>query len=154
MKTHHSLDYSEAKKIVDAIVAKAQTLQKAVVIAVADPHGDLVAFARMDGAPLPSIQVATNKAWTAARNRKPTKDIGDRIRHPQEGFDVAYYGDPRVVGWGGGIPLWKDGELVGAIGVSGLSSEEDVELAEIESDVNIIVNVMVKERPFMAALQG
>jgi glc operon protein GlcG len=131
MKTNHSIDYSEAKKIVDAIVTKAQALQKAVVIAVADPHGDPLAFARMDGAPLPSIQIATNKAWTAARNRKPTKDIGDRIRHPQEGFDVAYYGDPRIVGWGGGIPLWKDGELVGSVGVSGLSSEEDVELAEI-----------------------
>jgi glc operon protein GlcG len=130
MKTTNSIDYSEAKKIVDAIVQKATSLGKAVVIAIADPHGDLLAFARMDGAPLPSIQVATNKAWTAARNRKPTKDIGDRIRHPQEGFDVAYYGDPKIVGWGGGIPLWKDGELVGAIGVSGLSSEEDVELAE------------------------
>jgi glc operon protein GlcG len=129
MKTQHSLDYSEAKKIVDAIVAKAQSMQKAVVIAVADPHGDLLAFARMDGVGLPSLQIAMNKAWTAARNRKPTKDIGDRLQ--KEGFDIAYYGDPRVVGWGGGIPVWKDGELVGSIGVSGLSSEEDVVLAEI-----------------------
>jgi len=129
MKTEHSLDYSEAKKIVDAVVAKAQALQKAVVIAVADPHGDLLAFARMDGVGLPSMQIGMNKAWTAARLRKPTKDIGDRLQ--KEGFDIAYYGDPRIVGWGGGIPVWKDGELVGAIGVSGLSSEEDVELAEI-----------------------
>lgn len=129
MKTEHSLDYSEAKKIVDAIVAKAQALQKAVVIAVADPHGDVLAFARMDGVGLPSMQIAMNKAWTAARLRKPTKDVGDRLQ--KEGFDIAYYGDPRVVGWGGGIPVWKDGELVGAIGVSGLSSEEDVELAQI-----------------------
>ena len=129
MKTEHSLDYSEAKKMVDAIVAKAQALQKAVVIAVADPHGDLLTFARMDGVGLPSMQIAMNKAWTAARLRKPTKDVGDRLQ--KEGFDIAYYGDPRIVGWGGGIPVWKDEELVGAIGVSGLSSEEDVELAQI-----------------------
>jgi glc operon protein GlcG len=133
MKTDHSLDYSEAKKIVDAIIAKAQSLQKAVVIAVADPHGDLIAFARMDGAGLPSLQIAQNKAWTAARNRKPTKEIGDRLQ--KEGFDIAYYGDPRVVGWGGGIPVRKDGEVVGAIGVSGLSSEEDVELAELGAKI-------------------
>jgi glc operon protein GlcG len=135
MKTNHSLDYPEAEKIIGAIVNKAVLLKKAVVVAVADPHGDLIAFARMDGAPVPSIQVAMNKAWTAARNRKPTKDIGDRIRHPQEGFDVAYYGDPKVVGWGGGIPLWKDGEIIGSIGVSGLSSEEDVELAEVGAEI-------------------
>jgi len=129
MKTEYSLDYSEAKKIVDAVVAKAQALQKAVVIAIADPHGDLLAFARMDGVGLPSLQIAMNKAWTAARLRKPTKDVGDRLQ--KEGFDIAYYGDPHIVGWGGGIPVWKDAELVGAIGVSGLSSEEDVELAQI-----------------------
>lgn len=129
MNTHHSLDYSEAKKIMDAIIAKAQSLQKAVVVAVADPHGDLIAFARMDGVGLPSMQIAMNKAWTAARHRKPTKDIGDRLQ--KEGLDIGYYGDPRVVGWGGGIPVRKDGEVIGAIGVSGLSSEEDVELAEI-----------------------
>ena len=129
MKTSHSIDYSEAKKIVDAIVTKAMALQKAVVIAVADPHGDLLAFARMDGVGLPSMQIAMNKTWTAARLRKPTKDVGDRLQ--KEGFDIAHYGDPRIVGWGGGIPLFKDGELVGAIGVSGLSSEEDVELAEL-----------------------
>ncbi|HEX5316038.1 MAG TPA: heme-binding protein [Candidatus Kapabacteria bacterium] len=129
MQTQHSLDYSEAKKIVDAIVARAQSLQKAVVVAVADPHGDLIAFARMDGVGLPSMQIAMNKAWTAARHCKPTKDIGDRLQ--KDGFDIAYYGDARVVGWGGGIPVRKDGEVIGAIGVSGLSSEEDVELAEI-----------------------
>jgi glc operon protein GlcG len=88
----------------------------------------------MDGAPLTSIQIARNKSWTAARCQKPTQDIGDRVRHPETGFDIAYYGDPRFVGWGGGIPLWKHGEVVGAIGVSGLSSAEDVTLAELGAE--------------------
>jgi glc operon protein GlcG len=89
----------------------------------------------MDGAPLSSIRVATNKAWTAARERKPTKDIGDKIKHPEKGFDIAFYGDSRFVGWGGGIPIWKNGEVVGAIGVSGLSSAEDITLANVGMEV-------------------
>ena len=131
MKTVSSLDYSDAKRIVDIIVEHALQVKKAAVIAVADAHGELIAFARMDGAPLSSILVATNKAWTAARERKPTKDIGDKIRHPEKGFDIAFYGDPRFVGWGGGLPIWRNGEVVGSVGVSGLSSAEDIQLATV-----------------------
>jgi glc operon protein GlcG len=89
----------------------------------------------MDGAPISSIRIAANKAWTSARERKPTKDIGDRVRHPEKGHDIAYFGDPRFVGWGGGVPVWKDGEVVGAVAVSGLSSSEDIVLAELAVDV-------------------
>ena len=131
MKTVSIIDYQDAKRIVDAILEKALQLQKAAVIAVADAHGELIAFARMDGAPLASIRIAANKAWTAARDRKPTKDIGDKIRDPEKGFDIAFYGDRRFVGWGGGIPIWKNGEVIGAIGVSGLSSAEDIGLANV-----------------------
>jgi glc operon protein GlcG len=135
MKITQTLDYSEAKKIIDLIVEKALQMQKAAVIAVADSHGELIAFARMDGAPISSIRIAANKAWTAARERKPTKDIGEKVRHPEKGHDIAYYGDPRFVGWGGGIPVWKDGEVAGAVAVSGLSSSEDIILASLGVDL-------------------
>jgi glc operon protein GlcG len=131
MRTLHSLDYSDAKGMIDLIVEKALQMQKAAVVAIADPHGELIAFARMDGAPVSSIRIAMNKAWTAARERKPTKDIGEKVRSPEKGHDIAYYGDPRFVGWGGGVPVWKDGEVVGAVGVSGLSSNEDISLANL-----------------------
>ena len=131
MRTTDSIDYSEAQKIVALIVDQAAKAQKAVAVAVADPHGELVAFARMDGVPLPSIHIAINKAFTAARAQKPTQEIGDKVRHPERGFDIAYYGDSRFVGWGGGIPLLRDGNVVGAVGVSGLSSAEDVNLATL-----------------------
>jgi len=131
MRTLRTLDYSDAKRAVDLIVEKAHAMQKAASIAVADSHGDLICFARMDGAPVSSIRIAMNKAWTAARERKPTKNIGERIRHPEKGHDIAYFGDPNYVGWGGGIPVWKDGEVVGAVAVSGLSSAEDIELATL-----------------------
>jgi len=126
-----TLDYSDAKKAVDLIVEKALQMQKAVVVAIADAHGDLICLARMDGAPVSSVHVAMNKAWTAARERKSTKEIGEKVKHPEKGHDITYYGDPKYVGWGGGIPVWKNGEVIGAVAVSGLSSNEDIALAEL-----------------------
>jgi len=90
MRTLQTIDYSDAKRAVDLIVDKASQMQKAVVVAVADSHGDLIYLARMDGAPVSSIRVATNKAWTAARERKPTREIGEKVKHPKKGHDIAY----------------------------------------------------------------
>jgi len=135
MRMVQTIDYSEAKRAVDLIVEKASQKQRTAVVAVADSHGDLICFARMDGAPVSSIRVAVNKAWTAARERKSTKDIGERVRHPEKGHDIAYYGDPQYVGWGGGIPVWKNGEVVGAVAVSGLSSDEDAALAALGAEL-------------------
>lgn len=135
MRTTQTLEYSDAQKIIDLIVEKALQMQKAAVIAVADSHGELIAFARMDGAPISSIRIAANKAWTAARERKPTKDIGEKVRHPEKGHDIAYYGDPKFVGWGGGIPVWRAGQVVGAVAVSGLTSSEDIVLATLGVDL-------------------
>ena len=135
MRTSQTIEYSEAKRIIDLIVERALQMQKAAVIAVADSHGELIAFARMDGAPVSSIRIAANKAWTAARERKPTKEIGEKVRHPEKGHDIAYYGDPKFIGWGGGIPLWKNGEVVGAVAVSGLSSNEDISLASLGAEL-------------------
>ncbi len=129
MRTLQSIDYAESQRIVQAIAAKALEQKKSAVIAVADAHGELLAFARMDGAPFSSIRIAINKAWTAARERKATKDIGDRARDPIKGFDIAYFGDPQFVGWGGGVPVWRNGEVVGSVAVSGLPQAEDIELA-------------------------
>jgi glc operon protein GlcG len=129
MRTVQTIDYSEAKRAVELIVEKALQMQKSAAIAVADAHGDLLCFARMDGAPVSSISIAMNKAWTAARERKPTKEIGEKVKHAEKGHDIAYFGDPKYVGWGGGIPVWKNSEVVGAVAVSGLSSNEDIALA-------------------------
>lgn len=131
MRIIQTIDYSEAKRAVDLIVEKALQMQKAVAVAVADSHGDLICFARMDGAPVSSVHIAQNKAWTAARERKPTKELGEKVKHLEKGHDISYYGDSRYVGWGGGIPVRKNGEVVGAVAVSGLSSEEDVALASL-----------------------
>ena len=80
---------------------------------------------------LTSILIAANKTWTAARERKSSREIGQAVRDSQHGFDIAYYGDPRYLGWGGGLPVIKDGAVVGAVAVSGLVEAEDIELAQI-----------------------
>jgi glc operon protein GlcG len=135
MRTVSVMDYAAAQRIIGFIVEKAEEMQKSVAIAVADAHGELIAFARMDGVPLPSIAIAMNKAWTAARTGKTTQEIGEKVRHPQKGHDIAYYGDPRFVGWGGGVPVRKDGEVAGAVAVSGLTSKEDSDLARLGADL-------------------
>ena len=138
MRILHSIDYAEAKRTIDLLTAEIAESGRAGVIAIADPAGELIAFARMDGAPVSSIRIAMNKAWTAARERKPTKEIGERVNHPEKGHDIAYYGDPQYVGFGGGVPVWKDGAVIGAVGVSGLSSSEDIVLATM--GVELIAN--------------
>ncbi|MBV9267662.1 MAG: heme-binding protein [Acidobacteriaceae bacterium] len=131
MITEDVLEYAEARRAIDALVQEISKRGKAGVIAVCDSHGDLIAFARMDGAPLSSITIAMNKAYSAARERKPSKEIGNAARNPEKGFDIGYFGDPRFTGWGGGIPVFRGGKVVGAIAVSGLPQVEDIELAEM-----------------------
>jgi glc operon protein GlcG len=123
------IDYAEARRAVDAIAAEIIRRGKAAVITVADSHGELIALARLDGAPLSSIAIASNKAYSAARERKPSKDIGLKARGPQKGFELAYFGDPKFTGWGGGVPVIRDGAVLGAVAVSGLPESEDMELA-------------------------
>jgi glc operon protein GlcG len=124
-----TIEYAEARRIVDAVVAEVAKTGAAGVVAIADPHGELIAFARMDGAPVSSIRIAANKAYSAARERRTTEEIGRKARDPEKGFEIAYFGDERFVGWGGGVPVWRGGEVVGAVAVSGLPQTEDIRLA-------------------------
>ena len=129
MNIRSSLGAAEAQVAMGFIQSELTRRGKAGVIAVADDHGELIGLLRMDGAPLPSIVIATNKALTAARERKPTRELGQASRDPSTGFDMAYYGDPRFVGWGGGVPVIVAGNVVGSIAVSGLVEAEDMEVA-------------------------
>ena len=126
-----SLGQKEAQLAIRVIQMALERQNKAAVIAVADAHGELIALLRLDGAPYPSILIATNKAWTAARERKATRELGQAARHPENGFDMAYFGDSRYIGWGGGMPVVVAGKVVGAVAVSGLPEAEDMVLAEM-----------------------
>lgn len=129
MRQLTTLSHADAAQIIAAIQAELERQNKGAAIAVVDNHGELLAFLRTDGCPLPSITIAINKAFTAARERSESKALGQRSR--EEGFPLTNFGDPRYVGWGGGVPLLHDGQVIGAVGVSGLPEDEDVVLAQL-----------------------
>lgn len=131
MLAQWTLDDADARAAVDAIHAELKARGKTAVIAVVDAHGELLNLLRMSGTLLSSMTVATNKAFTSARLRRLSSVVGKRSRDPSTGFDISYYGDSRYVGWGGGVHVERDGQVVGAVGVSGLSESEDEELAQI-----------------------
>jgi glc operon protein GlcG len=140
MRQLKTLSHDDALLAIEIIKTEMLKRGKAAVIAVADSHGELISLLRVDGAPFTSIQIATNKAYTAARDRKPSRQIGQSSRDPQKGFDIAYYGDSKIVGWGGGLPVDLNGETIGSVGVSGLPEMEDIELAQMGIDA-ILKNI-------------
>src|SRR4051794_9152866 len=118
---------AEARGLIAFVAEKLDATGGRAAVAVVDPHGELVALLRTDGCGLASINIAINKAFTAARERVESRVLGERSR--TEGFPITNFGDPRYVGWGGGVPIIVDGHVIGAIGISGLPEEADIELA-------------------------
>jgi len=131
MLSETTLAHDDARKALDAMAAACAAKGLKAVLAVADNHGELIGLLRLAGAPLASVQIAANKAYTAARERKPSREVGRASKDPANGFEMSYFGDPRFTGWGGGLPVFAGGACVGAVAVSGLTEDEDVELAEI-----------------------
>ena len=127
MPVRREISHTEARHIVDAIGNELDARGAGAAVAVVDTHGELVAFLRTDGCPLPSINNAINKAFTSAREGIESRTLGERSR--DEGFPLTHYGDLRYIGWGGGVPIRVDGEVIGAIGVSGLPEATDMEIA-------------------------
>lgn len=129
MRTVPVLEHREALAALDTIRRAVEARGKTAAIAIADAHGELIAFVRCDGSLLSSGTLAANKAFTAARLARPTRVLGETLR--AKGTDVAFYGDPRHVGFGGGMPVRIGGVVAGAVAVSGLSDEEDEALAAL-----------------------
>ena len=127
------LTHRHAAAIIDAVRAQLEGRDGGAAVAVVDPHGELVSFLRTDGCPLASINNAINKAFTAARERVESAEIGARSR--SDGFPMTNFGDLRYTGWGGGVPIVSGGAVIGAVGVSGLPEEDDIELARLGAAV-------------------
>ncbi len=124
-----SLDLAEARRIIAAGERKALEMRIPYNLAVVDAGGGLVAHVRMDGAWLGSVDIAINKAWTARAFDSATEDLARITQSGQPGFGLNTTNDCRVVIFGGGIPIKLDGAVVGAVGASGGSVEEDVLVA-------------------------
>jgi glc operon protein GlcG len=128
MRNIMEIGEQEATLAVSAIREELVRRGKTAVIAVSDSRGELVSLLRMDGAPYPSIMVAANKVWTAARERTPTGELGRTFK--DNGWQMLN-SDFRYTGWDGGIPVTYRGQVIGAVAVSGLDQAEDAELARI-----------------------
>src|SRR5271168_420897 len=123
-----SISYELAQKMVDKAVAKAREIGVSENVAILDDGGNLKAFGRMDGAPIPTVEMAQNKAYTALLGVS-TQEFFKFI----QGDPSLLAGVPsfaRVAAWGGGFPIRVNGEVVGAIGVSGAPAvQNDVDCA-------------------------
>jgi glc operon protein GlcG len=127
MRERREIGSLEARGLIAMIADRLDAQRAGAAVAVVDPHGELVAFLRTDGCGLASINNAIHKAFTAAREGIESGVIGERSR--TEGFPITYFGDLRYIGWGGGVPIVVAGQVIGAVGVSGLPEAADVELA-------------------------
>lgn len=130
MLVHSSLDQAEALKLAQSAVAISHASGVAQNIAVVDHAGSLLVFLRMDGAKLIAGPIAINKAFTAATAQARTADIAPKTVPGEPGFMLQNQHDGRFTTLGGGVPLVWQGSVVGALGISGGSVAQDVDIAE------------------------
>lgn len=119
-----------AKKIIARAEEEAADIGVQMVITVLDDGGNLIASHRMDDAWLASVDIAQNKAWTAVALKMPTSNLEEATVPKAELYGLNTTNQGRIVIFGGGFPLEKEGKVTGAIGVSGSSVENDVKVAE------------------------
>ena len=120
----------KAHKVIAAAEAKAREINQPMNIAVVDAGTNLKAFIRMDAAWLGSIDIAINKAFTAKAFDISTRELGQNSQPGDQFFGIHVSNHDRVMIFAGGIPLKVDGKIVGAVGVSGGSGEQDRAVAE------------------------
>ena len=124
------LTLATARRMMAAAEAAAREMRVAMSVAVVDSGDQLVAFVRMDGADLVSVGLSRDKAFSALVNRMPTRDLAPLVQPGAEFYGYDSLAGGRMVVFAGGMPLHRDGVLVGAIGVSGGSSDEDQRVAD------------------------
>ena len=129
MNQVYQLSHTDAMKIIAAIQTELDKENKGAAVAIVDAQGELLAFLRTDGCRLSSINIAINKAYTAAREQTESRNVGEASR--TENFPMTNFGSLRYVSWGGGVPIVYQGQVVGAVGVSSLPEEEDMKLARM-----------------------
>jgi uncharacterized protein GlcG (DUF336 family) len=120
----------DARNIIAAAEKKAQEIGQPMNIAVADEGGNLISHVRMDGAWLGSIDISIKKAYTSRAFNIATKDLAEHSQSGGQFFGIHASNDGKIMIFAGGIPIKKDGKVVGAIGVSGGSGEQDHAVAE------------------------
>jgi uncharacterized protein GlcG (DUF336 family) len=124
------LTLAAARAMIAAVEKVARELRVALSVAIVDSGDQLVAFARMDAADLVSVGLARDKAFSALVNRMPTRDLAPLVQPGTEFYGYDSVAGGRMIVFAGGMPLERDGVLVGAVGVSGGSADEDQRAAD------------------------
>lgn len=124
------LTLKAATTLMKAAKAAARERGVAISVAVVDAGGQLVSFERLDGADLVTIRLAQDKAWTALMNRMPTRDLAPLVQPGAEFYGYDSIAGGRTIVFAGGLPLERDGVLVGGVGVSGGSAEQDQDIVD------------------------
>ncbi|ALX50328.1 GlcG/HbpS family heme-binding protein [Lentibacillus amyloliquefaciens] len=124
------LSLETAKKLIDNAEREAGNIGVQMVISILDDGGNLIATHRMDDAWLASIDIAHNKAWTSVALKMPTSNLEEATVPQAELWGLNTTNQGKIVVFGGGIPLEKDGKVIGAVGVSGGAVPQDVQVAE------------------------
>lgn len=134
MITVPKLTLADAKIILEAAEQKAREIGVPMDIAVVDDGGNLLAFHRMDGAKITSIDIAINKAFTAAGARRATHEYAAVAQPGQPAFGIHVSNHGRFMIFGGGLPIFVDGHIVGGVGCSSGTVEEDMAVAQAGID--------------------
>jgi glc operon protein GlcG len=130
MKTKKYLTLSDVKTILSAAEAEAQKNKWAVCIAVVDDGGHLLGFSRLDGCAIASVAISQGKARSAAIRKRPTKSDEDMVNNGR----VSALSMPGITFLEGGVPIVVEGETIAAVGVSGVKSAEDAQVAQAGID--------------------
>lgn len=124
------INLADARRIIAAAEKKADEIGQPMNIAVADAGGNLVAHVRMDGAWIGSIDISIKKAWTSRAFDIATKDLAEHSQSGSQFFGIHASNNGKVMIFAGGIPIKKRGKVVGSIGVSGGSGDQDHTVAQ------------------------
>lgn len=127
MYLNEKISSEEALQMIQYVVKAVEKYNRPVAISVCGPEGELIGFLRMDGTSPAASRIAQNKAYTAAIDRIETSRMGERMRGND---NPAFWGDERVTGFGGGIPVIQNDKVIGGIGVSGLPEADDIIIAK------------------------
>ena len=130
MEKTNGISLEEARQIIAAAIVKATEIKTLMNIAVVDAGGNLVAFERMDGGWIGSIDIAQKKAFTAKAFDLDTKSLGENSQSGQQFFGIHASNNGKIMIFAGGIPISRGGQVVGAVGVSGSSGVNDHAVAE------------------------
>lgn len=130
MRTKPVLSLDDCHKMLAAAEAHAKKNQWAVCIAIVDDGGHLLTFSRLDGCAVASVAVAQGKAHSAAIRKRPTKNDEEMVNNGR----VAALSMPGVTFMEGGVPIVVQGEVIGAVGVSGVKSSDDAAIAQAGID--------------------